>query len=574
MKFKIYFLVLLNCNIFINITLGQNISIEKKLDNYINLLPDKFSGTILIAIGDKILINKGYGMANIECNISNKSNTKYEIGSVTKHFTAILTLKMAEKGLVDLNATIDKYLPDYPKEFASKITIHHLLMHQSGIGQHYNIIPEYFDGQDKKFHTQQEYLQLFWDKKLAHEPGQGYTYSSPGYYLLAVILEKVAKKSYAELLQEYIFNPLDMNSSSVANNLTIIKDKATGYKKGISGLVNNRNEEESNCLGAGDIISTTTDLYKFQKIFTPKADSILTKEYKDLLIKPQTPTFTGYDGNKIFLSYSAEISPVSYNDGKETLNIIWDKSEGSSYGYRARVTRFMEKDACYVVLSNIQTDRSMTTDMYNYIEDLLFENLNINIKKVKNTDTWDAISYKSKIPFNSYEGFYKISNNSFIQVIVDNNILTSRSFQSGNGFDNVAQNELIPERENIFRVKGQEGLRYFFTKDSLNRNYVIIQKDTAKIIINNTNQDLLDYTGIYYSVELQKSFNFEVKGNNLITGNFLNKDNVVFVPLEIDLFGCKYGFLIFHRYPDGKIRDFKFSNESLDALFGSTFIKE
>jgi CubicO group peptidase (beta-lactamase class C family) len=513
-------------------------------------------------------------MANLENNIPNTSNTKYEIGSVTKHFTALLTLKMAEKGLIDLNATIDKYLPDYPKEFASKITIHHLLMHQSGIGQHYNIIPDYFDSQDKIFHTQQEYLQLFWDKKLAHEPGKGYTYSSPGYYLLAVILEKVAKKSYAELLQEYIFNPLDMNSSSVANNLSIIKDKATGYKRGISGLVNNRNEEESNCLGAGDIITTTIDLYKFQKIFTPKGDNILSKEYKDLLLKPQTPAFTGYDGNKIFLSYSAEISPVSYNDGKETLNIIWDKSEGSSYGYRARVARFMEKDACYIVLSNVQTDRSMTTDMYNFIEDLLFENLNIDIKKVKNTDTWDAISYKNKIPFNSYEGFYKISNNSFIQVIVDNNKLTSRSFQSGYGFDNVARNELIPEKENIFRVKGQEGLRYFFTKDSLNRNYVTIQKDTAKFIIKNTNQDLLDYTGIYYSVELQKSFNFEVNGNNLITGNFLNKDNVVFVPLEKDLFGCNYGFLIFHRYPDGKIRDFKFLNETLDAFTGSLFIIE
>jgi CubicO group peptidase (beta-lactamase class C family) len=570
----ICFMLMLNCGIYTNTILAQTKSIEKDLDNYINSRPDKFNGTILVAVGDQILINKGYGMANLENNIPNNSNTKYEIGSVTKHFTALLTLKMTEKGLIDLNATIDKYLPDYPKGFASKITIHHLLMHQSGIGQHYNIIPDYFDKQDKLFHTQKEYLDLFNDKKLSHEPGRGYTYSSPGYYLLAVILEKVTKKSYAELLQEYIFNPLDMNSSSVANNLSIIKDKATGYKKGISGLVNNRNEEESNCLGAGDIISTTTDLYKFQKIFTLKEDNILSKEYKDILFKPQTPTFTGYDGNKLFLSYSAEISPVSYNNGKETLNIIWEKSEGSSYGYRARITRFMEKDACYVVLSNVQTDRSMTADMYNFIEDLLFENLNIDIKRVKNIDTWDAISYKNKIPVNTYEGFYKISNNSFIQVMDYNNKLISRSFQNGHGFDNVVQNELISEKENVFRVKGQEGLRYFFNKDSLNKNYIIIQKDTAKFIIKNANQDLLDFIGIYYSVELQKSFNFEVNGNNLITGNFLNKDNVVFVPLEKDLFGCSYGFLIFHRYPDGKIRDFKFLNETLDTFTGSLFIKE
>jgi len=561
-----------------NMVLAQTRSIENRLDSYIKSLPDKFNGTILISIGDQILINKGYGMANLENNIQNNSNTKYEIGSVTKHFTALLTLKMAEKGLIDLNATIDKYLPDYPKDFAGKITIHQLLMHQSGIGQHYNIIPDYFDVQDKLFHTQKEYLQLFWDTKLAHEPGHGYTYSSPGYYLLAVILEKIAKISYAELLQKYIFDPLYMNSSSIANNLSIIKEKAIGYKKGINGLVNNRQEEESNCLGAGDIISTTIDLYKFQKIFNHTEDNILTKEYKDLLLKPQTPIFTGYDGNKIFLSYSAEISPVSYNDGKEILNIMWEKSEGSSYGYRARITRFMEKDACYIVLSNVQADRTMTSDMYNFIEDLLFEKLNMDIRKVKNTYTWNTPSYKREATINIYEGFYKITDNSFVLITSDNNKLISRSFQNGYGFDNVTQNELIPEKENVFRVKGQEGLRYFFTKDSLNNNYNIIvqnnaSKDTAKCIEKNKYQGLMDYNGLYYSVELQKSYSFEINGNNLITKNFLN-NNVLLVPLKKDLFGCNQGFLIFHRYPDGKIRDFKFLNESLDAFTGTLFIKE
>jgi len=83
----------------------------------------------------------------------------------------------------------------------------------------------------------------------------------------------------------------------------------------------------------------------------------------------------------------------------------------------------------------------------------------------------------------------------------------------------------------------------------------------------------MDYNGLYYSVELQKSYSFEINGNNLITKNFLN-NNVLLVPLKKDLFGCNQGFLIFHRYPDGKIRDFKFLNESLDAFTGTLFIKE
>ena len=567
-------LLLLTICISIDKTSAQN-QVEKKLDNYINLLPDKFSGTILIAIGDKILINKGYGMADIEYDIPNDGYTKYEIGSTTKRFTVFLLMKLAEKGLIDLNATIDKYLPDYPKEFASKITIHQLIMHQSGIGHHYQVIPDYLDGQDRIFHTSKEYLQLFGDKKLAHEPGQGMTYSSPGYYLLTVIMERITQKSYAELLQEYIFTPLNMNNTSVGNNLSIIKGKAKGYKKGINGLINARQEEESNNLGAGDIISSTLDLYKFQKIFNSTGDALLTKEFKDSLFKTQ---FKGW--GQLLFSYAGDIYTVSYNEGKQALNILWGSPEGSSYGYRSRMTRFLEKDACYIVLSNVQADRTMgNSDMYNFIEDLLFENLSIDIKKTKNTETWDAITFNSKIPINTYEGFYKVSDNHYIQVTANNNKLISRSLQNSSGFDNVSQDELNPEKEDIFRVKGQEGFQYYFIEDSLKDNYMLILKnntrtDTTKLIETNYNQALMDYIGTYFSVELQKSYRFEIKGNSIISNNFLNEDNVLFVPLKKDLFGCKQGFLIFHRYSDGKIRDFKFLNETIDGFGGSQFIKQ
>ncbi|HVO74182.1 MAG TPA: serine hydrolase domain-containing protein [Ignavibacteriaceae bacterium] len=573
MKTIIYFMLFFNCCLYTNMIFAQTSSIENKLDNYIKSLPDSFNGTILIAVGDKILINKGYGMADLENDIPNNCNTKYEIGSTTKPFTALLAVKLAEKGLIDLNATIDKYLPDYPKEYASKITIHHLLLHLSGIGQHYNIIPEYFDKQDKLFHTQKEYLQLFWDKPLAHEPGKGMTYSSIGYYLLAVIMERITKKSYAELLQEYIFNPLHMTNSSVWNNLSIIKGKAKGYKLGINGLVNTRQEEESNTLGAAGIVTNTLDLYKFQKIFNYTGDNILSKKYKDLMFKPQYQGFASF-------SYIGDIYTVSDKNGKQTISILWGNPEGSAYGYRARMTRFIEKDACYIVLSNVQSDRTMyPSDMYNFIEDIIFEYLNMDIHKSKNTDTWDAATYEGAVTSNAYDGFYKIAENNFIQITTDNKKLISRSYQNGYGFDNVSEDELIPEKENVFRVKGREGLRYSFIKDSLYNSYNLIIKNnkstvTAKYVEKNESQNLTSYAGTFYSVELQKTYNFETKDNRLIADNFLNEDNVVFIPLKKDLFGCDQGYLIFHRYPDETVRDFKFLNESIDAFSGSIFVKE
>ncbi|MFZ0034458.1 MAG: serine hydrolase, partial [Sedimentisphaerales bacterium] len=221
-------------------------SVEEKIDQYIRSLPEPFSGTILLAVGDKILMNKGYGMADIGYGIPNTGKTKYQIASTTKHFTSVLVLQMAEKGIIDLNATIDTYLPDYPKDKASKITVHHLLLHQSGIPHHINGIDNYLDVQTRLFHTQNEYLKLFCDKKLVHEPGQGTTYSTPGYFLLGVILEKASSKSYAELLEENILKPLGMKDTFVGNNRTIHKDMATGYMKGLDGLVLANVEDMSN----------------------------------------------------------------------------------------------------------------------------------------------------------------------------------------------------------------------------------------------------------------------------------------------------------------------------------------
>ena len=112
--------------------------IRVNIDNYFNGLSpnEKFSGSILVSINGEKVVSKGYGMANYEFEIPNISKTKFRIGSVTKQFTSVAILQLCEKGLINLNNTLDTFIPDYPK--GNKVTIHHLLSHTSGITNYTN----------------------------------------------------------------------------------------------------------------------------------------------------------------------------------------------------------------------------------------------------------------------------------------------------------------------------------------------------------------------------------------------------------------------------------------------------
>jgi CubicO group peptidase (beta-lactamase class C family) len=278
-------------------------------------------------------------MADYSNNVPNNADTKYLIGSTTKHFTAILILQMVEKGLLNLDDTIKKFFPDGPIEKTGKITIRHLLLHQSGIPQCYSGFPDYLATQSKLFHTQEEYLQLIWNSKLRHEPGKGVTYTTPGYYLLGVILEKVSNKSYAELLKENILVPLKMESTFVDNNLTVHKNMATGYQKGITGIVTARKNEESNHFGGGDLISTSADLFRFQQCLSYESDKILSSKYKKLLLETQIE----YNAN-VGSAFIGSKYKQAYQNGTKYLEMV-GVGTSTAFGFRTRMTRFINNEA-------------------------------------------------------------------------------------------------------------------------------------------------------------------------------------------------------------------------------------
>lgn len=204
----------------------------EKIDQLLSAYHEKgdFNGSVLVADDGKVIYKDGVGMANMEWDIPNASDTKHRLGSVTKQFTALLILQLAAEGKLELNVPIAKYLPDYPKDKADVITTHHLLTHSSGI-PNYTAFPGFFEDQSRDYYAPKDFVKEFQDRDLEFTPGEKFNYSNSGYFLLGVLIEEISGKTYSEMLQEKIFEPLEMNDSGYDNHGDIIKKRATGYEK-------------------------------------------------------------------------------------------------------------------------------------------------------------------------------------------------------------------------------------------------------------------------------------------------------------------------------------------------------
>jgi len=307
-------------------------SFSGKVDEYISpyVNTNNFSGAVLVAQKGEILYNKGFGMADEDFDIPNKPDTKYHIASLSKSFTAAAILLLQERGLLHTSDTISKFIPGFPN--GSKITIHHLLTHTSGI-PNINSMPEY--NKIAPFpQTPASLMAIFINKPLEFEPGTKYAYSNSNYNLLAYIIEKVSGKSYGDFTAENIFTPLHMTSTSHHGKANWnIKHMAIGYQSD-----NNFGIEKANYLdwttktGNGSLYSTTEDLYKWDRaLYTEKT---LSRESLE----------------KMFTVYIAQTGYGWFMDNHLSRKRIY--FNGRSPGFSSYIGRYPAEDVCIIVLSN------------------------------------------------------------------------------------------------------------------------------------------------------------------------------------------------------------------------------
>lgn len=238
--------------------------VKARLDQIVNSYTPNhgFMGTVLVADGDRILLNKGYGDANLEWNIPNEPQVKFRLGSVTKQFTATLVLLLQQDGALNVNDPVGKYLTDAPKSW-DKVTLANLLGHTSGIPSFTGL--KEFPVWSASPHTHDEEIALFRDKPLEFEPGSKFEYSNSNYEVLGAVIEKVSGKKYEDLLHERIFDPLDMKDSGLDSDEAVLSKHAEGYKPGPKGIEVARSESMSVPWAAGSIYSTTGDLLKWER---------------------------------------------------------------------------------------------------------------------------------------------------------------------------------------------------------------------------------------------------------------------------------------------------------------------
>lgn len=302
----------------------------------------QFNGTVLVAEQGKIIFKKGFGLANMEWDIPNQTDTKFRLGSITKQFTGMLILQLFEQGKLKLDVPISSYLPDYPKTAGDRITIHHLLTHTSGI-PNYTSFPNFFKDTSKNFYTPEQFVKQFSSLPLEFLPGEKFDYSNSGYFLLGYIIEKVSGKSYEECLQTQILTPLKMTNSGFDHSEIITKKRAAAYEKKGDDFVNAPYIDMNLPYSAGSIYSTVEDLYLWdQALYT---ETLISEKSKELYFGKHIAS-----GGGGHYGYGWGIFELPIENSSEKLQI--NEHSGGINGFNTLISRVPADKNLAVFLNN------------------------------------------------------------------------------------------------------------------------------------------------------------------------------------------------------------------------------
>ncbi len=335
---------------FVSAQNPTNKQISEKTDEYVNTATkfDQFSGSILIAKNGTPIINKGYGMANYELNVSNTPNTVYRIASLTKQFTAMAIMQLQEQGKLNVNELICKYLENCPTTWKSVI-IRQLLTHTSGI-PNFSSLPDWDEKLSIQPFTKIEFVNVFRDLPLQFTPDEKFKYSNSGYYLLGLVIEKVSGESFEEFLSKNIFVPLEMKNTKMYDPHPLTQNASTGYYWSLNSYVNAPYHNSISAYANGGLISTTEDLLRWdQALYTEK---LVSQKSLDEMFTPLKNNY-GYGW----------IIEKKFN--RKSL-----AHSGSFNGFSSFILRFPEERITILILSN--SDETSATKIANNLAAIVF----------------------------------------------------------------------------------------------------------------------------------------------------------------------------------------------------------
>ncbi len=367
------------------IALNGNTELQKKeIDRYLSgIYKQDMPGAAVLAVQKgKIVLRKGYGLADMELNVPMRPDMVFRIGSITKQFTSAGIMMLVEEGKVKLNDLITVYLPDYPLK-AKKVKVRHLLNHTSGI-KSYTSMPEF----GKMMRTDMEVeklIDVFKDQPYDFEPGEKYLHNNSGYILLGAIIEKVSGQKYADFIKKRIFDKAGMKNSFYGSPASIIRNRAKGYSITEDGVKNSSYLSMTLPYAAGSLLSTVDDLYKWNRWLN--AGKLISKESLKKVYK-KTKLNNGEE-----IGYAFGFMNIDFNGFKEIHH------GGGINGFITNKLYIPEEDIFVVVLTNSAGNKISPQFVSQWIATLL-------LGKPYSENTGRILTEKE---LDEYAGVYEIS---------------------------------------------------------------------------------------------------------------------------------------------------------------------
>ncbi|MDH4198736.1 MAG: beta-lactamase family protein [Candidatus Aminicenantes bacterium] len=387
-----------------------------------------FQGAVLVSRAGKVIFSGGFGFADAAGLRTNSPQTVFSIGSVTKTFTAAAILQLSDAGLVDLDAPVAEYLPEYDLAGRSGVTLRRLLSHSSGVPD-VGLDPRAL-GDLTKARAPLDLLELVKDKPLDFAPGEASRYSNAGYVLLGLVIERVSGMSYADYVHEHLLCPLQMTATSYGADASSETRIARGLIEGPDGRLREAPLfHPSLGYSAGGLFSTVEDMWRWDRGL--EGEDILSAAARAQMFMPQRDDF----GLGWLIMETWGRKDIAHG--------------GGAPGYDAWVERWPHERVFVAVLSN--TGGSPVGEIGRSLAAILFGQ-DVQPPEARRATVADGAS------LGEYAGFYKINEESRREILGEGNTLFVRR-------DGGPRYPVLPCGQDLFFFPNDKGASIRFFRD-------------------------------------------------------------------------------------------------------------
>ena len=489
--------------------------------------------------GDKILYQKTVGFSNLDYDVPVNEHTVFEIGSLSKQFTAACILLLEAQGKLSLEDPVEKYIPEVPVFYQNPVQIQHLLHHTSGLRDYLLLLMLSGDTFNKAFDESDGLKILERQKQLNFSPGSQFEYSNSGYLALAIIIRRVSGLSIGEFARQHIFEPLQMQETCILEDANkVIRNRAIGYMNSPEGY--RREHYYDFALGGdGQIYTSIHDLFRWHLNF--RKNMIGLEDFQSRM------STRGVLNNSDTIDYACGLVHEQYH-GRHLL-----QHSGAWGGSRAFLLRVPEDDLSIVLLSN---NASVDPSLPYRIADLFFPEIPLmeNSAAMEEQDQNQLPTIPPEI-LAAFEGSYQMQVGVAVEIYLKEDTLWVRQSWDNRDYP------IVPVGINRFQARDLAELSFEFTEFENGKPQKVVSAFRGDEIqftrpgAEAPNMgDLTPYTGIYLSEELNCRYSIWSEGQHFFVS--VKKNPPVKLHLSDPDQFSGYGLQLRFQRQDGRVYGF------------------